>query len=126
MQRGLLALLVVGAVLALLNCGLPAMAAFPAAMAVVVRGAWLLRRERRRPPRRVELAPGVARVDGAGVDMLEVAWRGPLAFMRWRDAAGRVQRLAWWPDVLPAPDRRRLRLVAGAESVSPVAASVAP
>ena len=126
LQQALLALLAAAAALALLNTGLPAMVAFPAAMAVVVRGAWLLRRERRRRPRRLELGPGVARVDGEDVDGLEVAWRGSLAFLRWRDPAGRAHALAWWPDVLPAPDRRRLRLAAGAESISPVVASVAP
>lgn len=126
LQQALLALLAATAVLALLNCRLPAMVAIPAALAVVARGAWLLRHERRRRPRRLELGPGVVRVDGKDVDGLVVAWRGPLAFLRWRDPAGRRHALAWWPDVLPAPDRRRLRLAAGAETISPVVASVAP
>ena len=125
-QQCVLAALAAGAALALLNCGLPAMAAFPASMAVFVRAGWLLHRGWRRPPLRVEPGPGAARVDGIEVEALEVAWRGPLALMRWRDAGGRVHRLAWWPDVLSAQDRRRLRLAAGSETTSPVVASVAP
>ncbi|KGO97621.1 hypothetical protein N791_09275, partial [Lysobacter defluvii IMMIB APB-9 = DSM 18482] len=60
------------------------------------------------------------------VAAVAVEWRGPLAFLRWRDAAGRVHRRTWWPDVLRPRDRRRLRLAAGNESASPVVASVAP
>jgi toxin CptA len=53
-------------------------------------------------------------------------WRGPLAFLRWRDSDGRMHRLAWWPDVLPVAARRELRLAAldGAGAVP--AASMAP
>lgn len=125
-QQAVLATLTAGAVLAVLNCALPAVAAFPVAAVVAVRGGWLVVREGRRPPLRLTLAPGHAEVDGARVAALEVAWRGPLAFLWWRDAAGRVHRRTWWPDVLPPRDRRRLRLAAGNETASPVVASVAP
>lgn len=42
-------------------------------------------------------------VDGLPVDALDLHWRGPLAFLRYRDATGRRQRLAWWPDTLRVP-----------------------
>ena len=125
-QQAVLAMLTAAAVLATLNCALPAVAASPAAAAVAVRGGWLVVREGRRPPLTLELAPGHAAVDGASVTELQVAWRGPLAFLRWRDTDGRVHRRTWWPDVLPPRDRRRLRLAAGNETASPVVASVAP
>ena len=125
-QQAVLAMLTAGAVLAVLNCALPAVAAFPVAAVVAVRGGCLVVREGRRPPLSLELAPGRAEVDGARVAAVAVEWRGPLAFLRWRDAAGRVHRRTWWPDVLPPRDRRRLRLAAGNESASPVVASVAP
>ena len=41
---------------------------------------------------------------------LNVRWRGPLATLGARDEAGKLRRLSWWPDTLPAPARRRLRL----------------
>jgi toxin CptA len=43
---------------------------------------------------------------------LNVRWRGPLATLVARDEAGKLRRLSWWPDTLPAPARRRLRLAA--------------
>nr|WP_255703285.1 hypothetical protein [Lysobacter sp. GX 14042] len=119
-------MLVVGAVAALLLSGLPIAAAIPAAVAVLVRGALLLRRDLRPATLRVELFADTARVDGVPVEGLSVAWRGPLAFMRWRGQGGRMQRRVWWPDVLVPEARRRLRLAAGQESSSPVVASVAP
>lgn len=125
-QRRVTALLVVGALAALFLSGLPTAAAVPAAIAVLVRGALLLRRDLRSATLRVELSPDTARVDGVRVEGLSVAWRGPLAFMRWRGHGGRTQRRVWWPDVLAPEARRRLRLATGQESSSPVVASVAP
>ncbi|HZF97715.1 MAG TPA: hypothetical protein VEY92_05645 [Pseudoxanthomonas sp.] len=55
-----------------------------------------------------------ASVDDLPVDAMRVAWRGPLAFARWQDRNGRIRRLAWWPDTLPAGKRRELRLAADA------------
>lgn len=125
-QQGLMALLVAAAAAALLLCELPATAALPAAVAVLVRGLWLLRRERGKTPVRIELSPEGASVDGEAVTGLVVAWRGPLAFMRWRSPPGRLERRVWWPDVMPPESRRRLRLATGQETSSPVVASVAP
>jgi toxin CptA len=44
---------------------------------------------------------------------LTVGWRGPLASVVGRDPAGKLRHLAFWPDTLPAPARRALRLAAG-------------
>jgi toxin CptA len=44
---------------------------------------------------------------------LSVGWRGPLAGVSGRDPAGKLRHLAFWPDTLPAPARRALRLAAG-------------
>ncbi len=60
---------------------------------------------------------GVVSVDGTRVTDAELHWRGPLAFLRWRDAQRRVHRLDFWPDVLDAQQRRALRLAAGSGDV---------
>ena len=55
-------------------------------------------------------------VDATGsIDLadLTVGWRGDLATVVGRDPAGKLRRLAWWPDTLPAPARRALRLATG-------------
>jgi toxin CptA len=53
-----------------------------------------------------------ATLDGQPIDNVRLQWRGPLAFLFWRDRQGRPQRLSWWPDTLPAASRRELRLAA--------------
>lgn len=65
-------------------------------------------------------------VDGIPVQGLVLQWRGPLAFLGWRDADGRMQRLSWWPDTLPADLRRELRLAAPAGVASRRSRSMAP
>jgi toxin CptA len=45
--------------------------------------------------------------------------RGPLAALLAFDESGRRRRLLWWPDTLPAPARRRLRLALERRSRSP-------
>ena len=73
----------------------------------------------REPPGTLVLQPdGCAAtwVDATGsIDLadLTVGWRGHLATVVGRDPAGKLRRLAWWPDTLPAPARRALRLAAG-------------
>jgi toxin CptA len=64
---------------------------------------------------------GQATVDGQIVDGLRVDWRGPLAFVAWRDAEGRVVRRSLWPDTLSAARRRELRLAVrpGGDGQSP-------
>ncbi|WAC63699.1 hypothetical protein OVA13_02600 [Pseudoxanthomonas sp. SL93] len=104
------------------------MAAWPLAVLAFLYGVHLARHEGARPARAVWF-PGDGRaptVDGQPVDAVQVTWRGPLAFMRWRDRAGRWQRLAWWPDTLPAPMRRELRLAASSTDAVRRRAGVAP
>lgn len=112
---GALILLSVLAPFAVLQSEMPGLAAWPLA---AVAGAWGLRsawREARKPARTFELQAGAgpASLDGQPLVLAEVQWRGPLAFLRWRDAAGQGGRLAWWPDTLPPAKRRELRLAAG-------------
>ena len=123
----LLALTLV-APLAVLASEMPRITAWPLAAAAFVHGLRLLRREWRRP--RTVLVSGGADapvvVDGVGVAWAEVTWRGPLAFVSWRDAQGRMHRLSWWPDTLPPAARRELRLAALAPARAARAPSVAP
>lgn len=44
------------------------------------------------------------------IEGLLVHWRGPLAFMLWRDGDGRNRRVVFAADTLPAPARRELKL----------------
>ncbi len=55
---------------------------------------------------------GPSTCDGRPMQAIQFQWRGPLAFLRWRDPAGRTQRLVFCPDTLPAASRRELRLAA--------------
>jgi toxin CptA len=78
--------------------------------------AWL---DLRQEPGMLVLEPdgrGATWVDAGGTIALAdltVGWRGPLATVIGRDPAGKLRRLAWWPDTLPAPARRALRLASG-------------
>ncbi|MBO9882237.1 hypothetical protein [Xanthomonas sp. D-109] len=123
-----LTLLGVLAPLSLLGSDLPPRLAWPAAVLALLYAAWLLRREAGRAPRTLVLpvGAGAPRVDGVAVSDLQVAWRGPLAFVCWRDAQGCTQRLAWWPDTLPPAARRELRLAAAAHAASSAPPQMAP
>ena len=106
---------------------MPRMLAWPLAFAAVVDGAGLARRHRRAPVRALCWTAGrPPEIDGKALDAAVLHWRGPLAFLRWRDAGGRARRLAWWPDTLPRAARRELKLVAQATVDTPAAPSVAP
>lgn len=98
--------------LSLLASDLPAVVALPLALLAGIRGVRELRRHARQPPRAlvVPAGAGVARCDEVSMASLHVRWRGPLAFLRWRDPDGRVQRLVFWPDTLPVAARRELKL----------------
>ncbi|BDU16989.1 protein YgfX [Lysobacter auxotrophicus] len=107
------ALLLLGllAALSVLASEMPLIVSVPVSLLAAGEGLRLARREMRRPGRDVVVASdGRAALDGAPVDDMRVHWRGPWAFARFRDADGRLGRLAWWPDALPARDRRELRL----------------
>jgi toxin CptA len=58
----------------------------------------------------IPVGRGQATCNGLPMQALDIAWRGPLAFLRWRDPGGRVRRLVFCPDTLPASSRRELRL----------------
>lgn len=106
---------------------LPAWLAWPCGVAATVRGAQLALRElARRPLDLIVTADASASVGGAPVQALRIRWRGPLAFLRWRDAVGRTRRRVLTPDVLSSASRRELRLVGGARPATRRDAAVAP
>ena len=99
--------------LSLLASDLAPIVAWPLATLAAARGLRDARRHVLCKPRALLIPPGTgeARCDGLPMVALRVRWRGPLAFLRWRDADGRIRRLVCWPDVLPAAARRELKLV---------------
>ena len=77
-------------------------------------------REARRPHRTLAVgADGSTLLDGNPIAALTLHWRGPLAFLQARDAAGRLHRLSWWPDTLGRSERRALRLAVPTPRPSP-------
>jgi len=108
-----LCLLAALAAVSLMASDLPRPVAWLSAAAVFAAGLYRASREsRQRPCAIVIAADGRTTVDGHPVEGLDVQWRGSLAFLRWRDASGRMQRRSFWPDTLPAGKRRELRLAA--------------
>ena len=87
------------------------------ALAALVYGGWLAWREaRRRPACLAWDHRGACLQDGQGgwVPLREprLQFRGPLVQLRAIGRGGRRVHLLWWPDTLPPPARRRLRLAA--------------
>ncbi|MBD9480127.1 hypothetical protein [Pseudoxanthomonas sp. PXM02] len=118
-SRLLQALLIVLGVLAavsVLASEMPRLFAWPIAATALAYGAWRAHREGK-SPRPAFWFPCNDRpptVDGQPMFDVRLHWRGPLAFLRWRArAGGRWYHAAWWPDTLPAAQRRELRLAAG-------------
>ncbi len=66
-----------------------------------------------------------AEVEGRPVDLLTLHDRGPLVQLAWR-ADGRRHTRLFWPDTLPAPLRRELRLTLRARCISRSRPAVAP
>jgi toxin CptA len=107
---GVLALSVL-APLAVLASGMPRAFAWPLALLACAVGLWSARTEARRPARLLVVdGDGRATVDGIAAGDLRIDWRGPLAFVAWRDASGRRVRGSFWPDTLDTAGRRELRL----------------
>jgi toxin CptA len=110
---------------------LSAWLAWPAMAACLAHGLRLIGRELARPAGMIHLTgeAGVAHLNFAGGaeswTQVRVNFRGPLASLTGRDATGRMRRCLWWPDTLPAPARRQLRLVAG-RLPAPVSPTVLP
>lgn len=125
---GALLALALLAPLAILQSALPWGLAWPAAAAALAYGAWLARRACLQPMQDLVVPTGVDPVtlDGRVLDDVRVQWRGPLAFLRWRDDAGRTRHLAWWPDTLPARHRRELKLAMQARKAARPHGSMAP
>jgi toxin CptA len=118
---------VIGAIAAgsLVLTDLPAHAAVALGATCVGASAWHAWRDLCAAPGLLVLRgePGAATwVDPGGeteLADLTVRWRGTLATVVGRDPAGKLRRLAWWPDTLPAPARRALRLAAGRAAPPP-------
>ena len=97
--------------LAVLASEMPRAVAWPLALAACATGLWRALVEARRPARLIVVdGDGQTVVDGTAVSDLRVDWRGPLAFVAWREASGRIARGSFWPDTLDAAGRRELRL----------------
>ena len=80
-------------------------------------------------PHFIKVFPGnelAAMREGQPIHEVQLQWRGPLAFLCWRDRAGQRQRLVWWPDTLPATRRRELRLAVGNDNAASRRPGVAP
>lgn len=112
--------------LSLLASDLPAAVAWPAAGLAVVLGWCAAGRESRRPPVTIAWPPGAPpTLDGRPLHAARLQWRGPLAFLQWREGA-RLHALSWWPDTLPPAARRELRLATDAPATARRGGSVAP
>jgi toxin CptA len=106
---------------------MPRWFAVPLALLSALRGPWLAHRSLRASAHSVAWPMGGdPTLDGTPVEGAQLHWRGPLAFLRYRDAAGRDHRLAWWPDTLPGRQRRELRLAAASAPTPATIASMAP
>ena len=112
---GALVLLAVLAVVSVLASEMPRLAAWPFVFAVVLYATLQVRRYRSMLSHEF-VFPGndlAVLLDGLPIDAVEVQWRGPLAFVTWKDRKGKSRRRSWWPDTLPPSSRRELRLAAG-------------
>ncbi len=125
---GALLLLAILAALSILASEMPPVAAWPLAIVALAYGGWQARTESRKRHRDFVFSGNdlPTMLDGRPVEAVVVQWRGPLAFVSWRGCDGRRERLAWWPDTLPAACRRELRLAAGGQDAARHRAAMAP
>ncbi len=125
---GALLLLAALSPFAVLASGLPRAAAWPLAATALGYGVLGAMRYRRQPARQLVIGGhgGEPSLDGLPLRQARLRWRGPLAFLSWRDGRGRIRRLHWWPDTLPAARRRELRLAAAALADDRPASAMAP
>lgn len=105
----------------------PRPAAWSIAFVAVAYGVRLARMELRRSVRSLIIPMGEssAMLDDRPIIDFRVQWRGPLAFLQWRDARG-LCRMQGWPDTISARSRRELRLAMIARTAAPAARSMAP
>jgi toxin CptA len=122
-----LAALAVLGPLALTASNLPRELAWPLALAAAAWGVHDTRRYLRQPRQAWVLPPGgsPASCDGQPVEGACIAFRGPLAVLRWRSPGGGWHRRMFWPDVLDAPGRRELRVAAMQREAAPDRRSMA-
>ncbi len=116
-----LVILAVLSPLCLVASGLPRWLAWPLAVIAML---YALREAQRHrvSPRRIFVITdeGPLWVDGDAAGDWRLRWRGPLAFLCWRNAQGRRHAVSFWPDTLPKAQRRELRLATPGEvSISP-------
>lgn len=117
----------VSAPFAVLASEMPRWSAWPLAICAFAYGLFLARREALRPVQAVVIdGEGAAAVDGEVVEGLRVDWRGPIAFVSWRDTAGLGHRRSLWPDTLTPDLRRELRLAVRERSDGQSPPSMAP
>lgn len=117
------------AALAWLATDAPTAVAVPAAGVALAWGLASARRVLRMPAQKLVLATcaqGMSMLGPAVLAAVRVQWRGPLAFVTCTLGDGTRVRLVFWPDTLPPPARRELRLAAGRPAASPAAAGMAP
>jgi toxin CptA len=95
---------------------LPVALKWPLAALALARGLHLARREWRRAPAELvfDIDGGEAVIRSLGrserIAGAQLALRGVLATLAWRDEAGRRRALCWAADTLPVSARRALRL----------------
>lgn len=100
------------AVFSLFASDLPSAWAWPLALLAGSRGMIEIRRYAMQSSCTLLIPTGTgeARCDDVRMDALQMSWRGPLAFLCWRDPQGARRRLVFLPDVLPVATRRELKL----------------
>lgn len=98
---------------------LPAAAQWPAGLLAAALAAGQGWHHSHRPSRAfvIPSGEGPVRVDGQPVEGLTLHDRGPLLQLGWR-MDGRRQACLFWPDTLPPPRRRELRLALQARPIS--------
>lgn len=106
--------------------GLPRPVAWLLVPVIVLHAHRAARRSARRPSLGLLFpARGLATCDGRTMKQLRPHWRGPWLFLHWRDG-NTIRRLAFWPDTLPAAQRRELRLALMHGEAAPSPEAVAP
>jgi toxin CptA len=106
---------------------MPRAMAVAMAVASVGYGVWLARCEARRIPRMlVWPIGGTPLMDDVELRDARLQRRGPLAFLQWRSDDGRIERLSWWVDTLPAHERRELALAAAGPTGARKPSTMAP
>ncbi len=113
--------------LAVLASGVPAPYRWPTALLATALAAGQGWRHARQPGCRIVIMPAdaIVTVDADPVDDLALHDRGWLLQLQWR-AQGRRHARLFWPDTLPPPARRELRLAVRGYCISRSRPAVAP